>query len=99
MAVADPVALASRPGNLWRDTAKSIVRQRSSQVGLVMLILLIVTAIFPLVIAIHDPLDPIAFEEGIDAAVRAVHPPVGCPEDRPEHFFGVDRNGRDVSAG
>jgi len=99
VAVADPVSLASRPGNLWRDTAKSILRQRSAQVGLVLLSVLILTAIFAPVIATHDPLEPVAFDEGLDASAGEYGPCIhlfGCPEDRPEHFFGVDRNGRDV---
>ena len=25
----------------------------------------------------------------------AVHPPLGCPADQPEHLFGLDGNGRD----
>ena len=28
MSVADAAALTARPGNLWRDTARSILRQR-----------------------------------------------------------------------
>jgi ABC-type dipeptide/oligopeptide/nickel transport system permease subunit len=97
MAVLRTEQLAARPGNLWRDTAKSILSQRSAQVGLVLLTLLIVTAVFAPVIATHDPDYPIGIEEGLTAEQRGpcVHL-FGCPEDQPEHYFGVDRNGRDV---
>ena len=92
-------ALTARPGNLWRDTAKSILRQRSAQVGLFLLSILILTAVFAPVIATHDPDDPVAFDENLDASAGEYGPCIhllGCPEDRPEHYFGVDRNGRDV---
>ena len=56
-------ALTARPGNLWRDTAKSILRQRSAQVGLFLLSILILTAVFAPVIATDDPDDPVAFDE------------------------------------
>ena len=89
--------LTARPGNLWRDTAQSILRQRSAQVGLVLLTLLVGTAILAPVIATHDPNVAIGIEEGLTAAEKSpcIHL-LGCAADRPQHFFGVDRNGRDV---
>ena len=97
LAVTEPQALAARPGNLWRDTARAIRRQRSAQVGFVLLSALVLTAVFAPVIATHDPDDPVAIEEGLapDERGPCIHL-LGCPEDRPEHYFGVDRNGRDV---
>ena len=92
-------ALAARPGNLWRDTAKGILRQRSAQVGLVLLTILIATAVFAPVIATHDPDRAVGIDEGLSQADGEYAPCVhllGCPEDRPQHFFGLDRNGRDV---
>ncbi len=99
MAVSDAAALTSRPGNLWRDTAKSILRQRSAQVGLVFLTILIGTAIFAPVIATHDPDRAVGIDEGLSQADGEYAPCIhllGCPEDRPQHLFGLDRNGRDV---
>lgn len=89
--------LTARPGNLWRDTAQSILRQRSAQVGLVLLVLLIGTAILAPVIATHDPNAAVGIEEGLTSAEKSpcIHF-LGCDSDRPQHFFGVDRNGRDV---
>ena len=89
--------LTARPGNLWRDTAQSILRQRSAQVGLVLLTLLIGTAILAPLIATHDPNVAVGIEEGLTSAEKGpcIHL-LGCAADRPQHFFGVDRNGRDV---
>jgi len=89
--------LAARPGNLWRDTARSILRQRSAQVGLVLLAILITTAVFAPLIATHDPNEAVGIEEGLTAEQKGpcIHL-LGCPESQPQHYFGVDRNGRDV---
>jgi peptide/nickel transport system permease protein len=94
-----PEALAARPGNLWRDTARTILRQRSAQVGLLLLAVLILTAVFAPLIATHDPNLAVGIEEGLSQADGEYAPCVhlfGCPEDRPQHYFGLDRNGRDV---
>jgi peptide/nickel transport system permease protein len=91
--------LAARPGNLWRDTAKGILRQRSAQVGLVLLTILITTAVLAPVIATHDPNQAVGIEEGLSAVDGEYAPCIhllGCPEDRPQHILGLDRNGRDV---
>jgi peptide/nickel transport system permease protein len=94
-----PEALAARPGNLWRDTARTILRQRSAQVGLLLLAVLLTTAIFAPLIATHDPDVAVGIEEGLSQANGEYAPCIhlfGCPEDRPQHYFGLDRNGRDV---
>jgi peptide/nickel transport system permease protein len=94
-----PGGLAARPGNLWRETARSILRQRSAQVGLVLLTFLIVTAILAPVIAGYDPNEPVGINEGLSQAEGEYAPCIhlfGCPEDRPQHILGLDRNGRDV---
>jgi peptide/nickel transport system permease protein len=94
-----PERLAGRPGNLWRDTARGILRQRSARVGLFLLAILVVTAIFAPLIAPYDPNVAVGIEEGLSAAEGEFAPCVhllGCPEDQPQHVLGLDRNGRDV---
>jgi peptide/nickel transport system permease protein len=94
-----PERLAGRPGNLWRDTARGILRQRSAQVGLILLTILVGTAVLAPVIAPYDPNVAVGIEEGLSAAEGEFAPCVhllGCPEDRPQHILGLDRNGRDV---
>ena len=99
MSVIGPERLAARPGNLWRDTTKGILRQRSAQVGLLFLAILLGTAILAPVIAPYDPNLAVGIEEGLSQAEGEFAPCVhlfGCPEERPQHIFGLDRNGRDV---
>ncbi|HJT64150.1 MAG TPA: ABC transporter permease [Candidatus Limnocylindria bacterium] len=99
LATLAPETLAARPGNLWRDTARGILRQRSAQVGLFLLTILITTAIFAPFIATHDPDRAVGIDEGLSQANGEYAPCIhllGCPEDRPQHLLGLDRNGRDV---
>jgi ABC-type dipeptide/oligopeptide/nickel transport system permease subunit len=82
------------PASLWRDALRSLVRNRSAQIGLFILSVLLLVAIFAPVIATHDPID---FQDP-DNKVRT--PPcvhfLGCPADEPQHLFGLDSNGRDL---
>ena len=80
--------------SLGRDALRHLVRNRSAQVGMVILGFLLFVALFAPVIATHDPIkysDP-------DNRVRT--PPCihlfGCPADEPQHLFGLDSNGRDL---
>jgi peptide/nickel transport system permease protein len=89
--------LASKPVSLWTDTRRNILRQRVAQVGLLLLGTLLTIAIAAPVIATHDPDDTAGIDEGLVTAGKlgpCIHL-LGCPTDRPEHFFGIDRNGRD----
>jgi peptide/nickel transport system permease protein len=89
--------LATHPVSLWADTRRNILRQRVAQVGLLLLGTLLTIAIAAPVIATHDPDDTAGIDEGLVTAGKlgpCIHL-FGCPADRPEHFFGIDRNGRD----
>ena len=89
--------LAAKPSSLWTDTRRNILRQRVAQAGLILLGTLLAIAIAAPVIATHDPDDTSGIDEGLVTAGQlgpCIHL-FGCPADRPEHFFGIDRNGRD----
>jgi peptide/nickel transport system permease protein len=89
--------LAAHPVSLWADTRRNILRQRVAQVGLLLLGSLRTIAIAAPVIATHNPDDTSGIDEGLVTAGKlgpCIHL-LGCPADRPEHFFGIDRNGRD----
>jgi ABC-type dipeptide/oligopeptide/nickel transport system permease subunit len=94
--VADTVA-TTRAASLWRDTIGSVLRQRSAIVGVTILTVLIVVALFAPVIATHDPKEGLlGVEVGVtQRAAPCVHL-LGCPADEPEHYFGTDGNFRDV---
>ncbi len=88
-----PVALP-KPSSLGRDALHHLLRNRSAQIGLVILGILLLVAIFAPVIAPYDPID----YRNPDNKVRT--PPcvhlLGCPDSQPEHIFGLDSNGRDL---
>jgi len=98
--VDEPVV--SRPANLWRDALRNVLAQRVAQVGLGLLSLLIVMAVAAPLIATHDPDSTIGIDEGLlapDAPPELKGPCIhllGCAQERPQHFLGIDRNGRDV---
>lgn len=84
------------PVGLWRDTARNVLRQRSALAGLSVLVLLLLIGVFaPFVTS-----DPAQSVLDVEDAARPRLPPcvhlLGCPADQPEHFMGLDGNGRDV---
>jgi peptide/nickel transport system permease protein len=92
----DPVA-AGRSANLWRDTAGSVLRQRSSVVGLIILTFLVLVAVFAPVIATHDPYTSLlGKEQNITKRSGPCIHALGCPADEPQHIFGTDGNFRDL---
>ena len=46
---------AERTTGLWRDTLRSVLRQRSAVIGLILLAFLVFVAVFAPLIATHDP--------------------------------------------
>jgi ABC-type dipeptide/oligopeptide/nickel transport system permease subunit len=80
------------PSNLWMDALRHLLEKRSAVVGLIMLGALFIIALLAPVLATHDPI------EILRDAKRNTPPCIhilGCPEDKPEHFFGIDGNSRD----
>ena len=99
--IVDPLAAddtqAERTTGLWRDTLRSILRQRSAVIGLIILGILVFTAVFAPLIATHDPDGRLL---GVEVGVKQRAAPcihlLGCPADQPQHLFGTDGNFRDV---
>jgi peptide/nickel transport system permease protein len=80
--------------SLWRDALGHLLRNHSAQIGLTILGLLVLVALFAPLIAPYDPVgwaDP----NNVVRTPPCVHL-LGCPADQPEHFFGLDSNGRDL---
>lgn len=76
-----------------REAVRRLFHHRSAQVGMIILTLLILCAIFAEWVAPYDPVLPIK-------TVTRREPPcihlLGCPEDQEEHIFGIDGNSRDL---
>jgi len=84
-----------RSNSLWRLTLRRILRQRNAMIGLIIISILILVAIFAPFIA---PFDPIEVLIGVEDIKRREAPCIhllGCSEDKPQHILGVDGNVRD----
>jgi peptide/nickel transport system permease protein len=97
-----PDVLPPKPASLWRDTVRNILRQRSAIVGLAILIVFAIVALFAPVIAPFDPDTPVIdppYNEDVNRQDLTYLQPcihlLGCPEDRPQHIMGLDGNLRD----
>lgn len=88
----------ARRGALWRDTLGSILHQRSAVIGLVILGFFALVAIFADVIAPFPPEQSMLRlkEEGAKALAAPCIHLLGCPQELPQHIFGLDSNFRDV---
>ncbi len=85
----------TRPTSLTRLALRRLFRRRSAIVGMTLLGLLTLTAIFADVIAPYDPLEVLI---GVEPVSRREQPCIhllGCPRDRPQHIMGIDGNVRD----
>ena len=84
-----------RSGSLWHMAFRRLMRQRSSQIGMVLLGSLIFIAIFANQLA---PYDPTKILIGVEDVTRRAPPCIhllGCPESEPQHIMGTDSNARD----
>ncbi|MBN1953453.1 MAG: ABC transporter permease [Anaerolineae bacterium] len=87
--------------SLWHDALRYLLRQRSAILGLVILGIMLVVAIFAPLIATHSPtLSMLDVPEEVEMGVRRRLPPcihlLGCPEEQPQHILGLDSNVRDL---
>jgi ABC-type dipeptide/oligopeptide/nickel transport system permease subunit len=76
-----------------QDAFRRLMHHRSAQVGLILLFLLVILAVFANVIAPYDPVK--VLKEAKRRDTPCIHL-LGCPADQPEHIFGVDGNSRDL---
>jgi peptide/nickel transport system permease protein len=72
---------------------RRLFRHRSAQLGMVLLGLLLILAIFAKWIAPYDPL--IQLKDVKRRDTPCIHL-LGCPEDEPQHLMGIDGNSRDL---
>ncbi len=75
------------------EALRRLRRHRSAQVGFVLLVILVLTAIFAPVIAPYDPLDVL---RGVTRRAGPCIHLLGCPADQPQHILGIDGNSRDL---
>jgi len=84
-----------RSNSLWRLTLRRILRQRNAMIGLIIIGILILVAIFAPFIATFDPEEVLIGVEDIKRREAPCIHLLGCSEDKPQHILGVDGNVRD----
>jgi ABC-type dipeptide/oligopeptide/nickel transport system permease subunit len=103
------IAPQRRTRGLWFEAGRDLLtRRRSGQVGLLIIAVLVLVAIFAPALATHDPNEVLIGKENvrrrsppcIHAANSLPSWPViswfQCEPDAPEHYFGTDGNVRDL---
>lgn len=93
-AVEPGILRPARSASMWRNASRHLMRNRSGQVGLLIIGILLFVAVFAPIIATHDP---ITFTDPNNRVriTPCIHL-FGCPSDQPQHIFGLDGNGRDL---
>jgi ABC-type dipeptide/oligopeptide/nickel transport system permease subunit len=76
-----------------REAVRRLFHHRSAQVGMFLLAVLILIAIFANVLAPFDPTVPLSGVKRRDGP--CIHL-LGCPADKAEHIMGIDGNNRDL---
>ncbi len=85
-----------KPRSLWQNALRYLFRQRSAIVGMTILGILVLIAILAPVLATHNPIQTlIGIEQVKKRETPCIHA-LGCPTDKPQHFFGTDGNVRDL---
>ncbi len=88
--------LLGDPVPRWKQTWSRLIRKRSGQVGLFIIVFLVLVAIFAPVIAPYDPNQVLI---GVEQIKRREAPCIhmfGCDVSKPQHIMGIDGNSRDV---
>lgn len=76
-----------------REAMRRLMKHRSAQIGMMILGLMVLIAIFAPLLAPYDPI------KRVDGATRRDTPCIhllGCPSDKPQAIFGIDSNRRDL---
>ncbi len=82
--------------SLWRLTLRRVFRQRSAVVGLFILTIIIFSALFANIIAPYEPTQDFLGEENVRKRSAPCIHLLGCDEENPQFYLGLDGNGRDV---
>ena len=77
---------ATTAGGLWRTAGREIIRKKSAIVGMALLSVLLMMAIFAPVIAPYDP-NEVLFDEGVSPRDPPCVHILGCDADQPQHIL------------
>lgn len=80
-------------GSMALQSLRRLLRHRSAQLGMLLLGILIIFALFSDQIAPYDPLIPL---KGVKRRDTPCIHLLGCPKEEPQHLMGIDGNSRDL---
>ena len=80
---------------LWATAFRELSHKRSARIGLVMLAVLLLIAVFAPLLAPFSPTATVGIDEGIGVRSSPCIHLFGCDESQPQHILGTDGNGRD----
>ena len=90
------VVKAKEPSSLYRDAIRHLLQKQSAVIGMIILLVLVLVAVFAPIIAPYDPEQQLI---GVESGIKKRSPPcihlLGCSAEKPQHVFGVDANFRD----
>jgi ABC-type dipeptide/oligopeptide/nickel transport system permease subunit len=86
---------SERPVTLWGTARRRLVRRKSAIVGMFILGILVIIAIFAPLLAPYDPQQVLIGTEIVKAREAPCVHLLGCPADQPQHLMGIDGNVRD----
>ena len=87
--------LFEKPLTQWRLALRRFRGRKSGMVGLTLIVGLILVAIFAPLIAPYKPNDPLIGVEDVGRYETPCIHLLGCDEDKPQHWMGIDGNVRD----
>ncbi|MFW2339349.1 MAG: ABC transporter permease [Acidimicrobiia bacterium] len=87
--------LFEKPLTQWRLALRRFRGRKSGMVGLTLIVGLILVAIFAPLIAPYEPNDDLIGEEDVGRYEAPCIHLLGCDEDKPQHWMGIDGNVRD----
>ncbi|MBW4439211.1 MAG: ABC transporter permease [Pleurocapsa minor GSE-CHR-MK-17-07R] len=84
-----------------RELWKNLRRNKSANLGMIIIAFIVIIALLAPVIAPYDPLQPMLDRQDHRGLGRLPgRPPcihvLGCPAEEPQHFMGLDLNARDM---
>lgn len=92
----NPAAVGVVTESLWRETLQRVLRQRSAIIGLILVGILGLFAIFAPVVTPYDPNQVLIGLENVKKRQGPCIHVLGCPADQPQHILGIDGNVRDL---
>jgi len=92
---ADAEQLFEKPLGQWRLALRRFRGRKSGMVGLFLISALILVAIFAPLIAPYEPNEDLIGEQDVRRYQEPCIHILGCPDDQPQHWMGIDGNVRD----